>query len=477
MKAGLDFTILPLEHTWKTGGKTGKPCERNAKPVASDQERIRQLEEELRRLRGERLGANTGAAYEPTEVSGPGASSRTNPPNSRCARRRRGCRSVTAWPSSRSMPPRADDLQLRPSRISPPASLAAICAADDHDRAVHTYGRSFRDRIRAYNLQFPNPPDVVAHPTTEDEVTAVLDWCSSNGYAAIPYGGGSSTVAGFEPPEGYDGIVTIDLSALGPSAGSGRRFPLGADPGRGLRAGTGGATAPPRLHPAPLPAELRVFVAGRLDRHPLRRPLRHQPHPHRRLRGVGADGHADGRVGVAASARQRGRSQPRPHGHRQRGHPRHHHRGLDADTGPAPVPRLGGSDLPQLHGRVRRRPPRGAGQAVARQLPPAGPWRGPDRRWDGRQPRPAHHRLSSPAICLRTTTSARPSPSPATPGAPSRKRTSGFPRPATGTATPPAETPGGRGRSEPGATPSSALPTSATSPPAWGWWPRRWRRP
>ncbi len=111
-------------------------------------------------------------------------------------------------------PPRAADLRLRPPRINPPAALASICATDDHDRAVHTYGRSFRDRIRAYNLQFPNPPDVVAHPTTEDEVTAVLDWCSSSGYAAIPYGGGSSTVAGFEPPEGYDGIVTIDLSAL-----------------------------------------------------------------------------------------------------------------------------------------------------------------------------------------------------------------------------------------------------------------------
>ncbi len=112
------------------------------------------------------------------------------------------------------MPPRADDLRLRAPRISPPSSLAAICSTDDHDRAVHTYGRSFRDRIRAYNLQFPNPPDVVAHPTAEEEVIAVLDWCSSSGHAAIPYGGGSSTVAGFEPPEGYDGIVTIDLSAL-----------------------------------------------------------------------------------------------------------------------------------------------------------------------------------------------------------------------------------------------------------------------
>ena len=112
------------------------------------------------------------------------------------------------------MPPRAENLKLRAPRISPPSSLAAICATDDHDRAVHTYGRSFRDRIRAYNLQFPNPPDVVARPTTEDEVIAVLDWCSASGHAAIPYGGGSSTVAGFEPPDGYDGIVTIDLSAL-----------------------------------------------------------------------------------------------------------------------------------------------------------------------------------------------------------------------------------------------------------------------
>ena len=112
------------------------------------------------------------------------------------------------------MPPRADDLRLRAPRIAPPSSLVAICSTGDHDRAIHTYGRSFRDRIRAYNLQFPNPPDIVAYPTTEDEVTAVLDWCSSSGHAAIPYGGGSSTVAGFEPPDGYEGIVTIDLSAL-----------------------------------------------------------------------------------------------------------------------------------------------------------------------------------------------------------------------------------------------------------------------
>ena len=111
-------------------------------------------------------------------------------------------------------PPQASNLSLRKPRIAAPASLANICISDDHDRAVHTYGRSFRDRIRAFNLNFPNPPDVVARPRNEQEVQSVLEWCSSSGYAAIPFGGGSSTVAGFEPPEGYDGIVTIDMEHL-----------------------------------------------------------------------------------------------------------------------------------------------------------------------------------------------------------------------------------------------------------------------
>ena len=110
--------------------------------------------------------------------------------------------------------PTVADLSLRPPRITAPSSLASFCSTDTHDRAAHNYGRSFRDRIRAFNGDFPNPPDMVAHPSTEEEVVAVLDWCSSSGYAAIPYGGGSSVVGGVEPPEESAGIVTIDLSRL-----------------------------------------------------------------------------------------------------------------------------------------------------------------------------------------------------------------------------------------------------------------------
>ena len=75
--------------------------------------------------------------------------------------------------------PTTADLELRKPRVTPPSPLASFCSTDTHDRAVHTYGRSFRVRIRAFNLQFPSPPDVVAYPRDEQEVEAVLEWCSS----------------------------------------------------------------------------------------------------------------------------------------------------------------------------------------------------------------------------------------------------------------------------------------------------------
>jgi alkyldihydroxyacetonephosphate synthase len=51
----------------------------------------------------------------------------------------------------------------------------------------------------------------VAHPRTEDELEATLAWCDGNGYAAIPYGGGTTVVWGVQVPAETDGAVTIDL--------------------------------------------------------------------------------------------------------------------------------------------------------------------------------------------------------------------------------------------------------------------------
>lgn len=111
-------------------------------------------------------------------------------------------------------PPTEAALDLRPSRIQPPADLAEICSADVRDRAFHTYGRSYPDRVRAFNADFPNPPDLIARPRDESEVERVLAWCAQSGVAVIPFGGGSSVVGGVEPPEHSNGVVTLDLERL-----------------------------------------------------------------------------------------------------------------------------------------------------------------------------------------------------------------------------------------------------------------------
>ncbi len=120
-------------------------------------------------------------------------------------------------PLTKVTPPALESLALPASRCDPPASLAPLCSAEPRDRASHAYGRSFRDLVRGLRGEFPNPPDLVAYPRTEADVVALLDWCSSIGAAAIPYGGGSSVVGGVEPPprDLHPAVLSLDLGHLG----------------------------------------------------------------------------------------------------------------------------------------------------------------------------------------------------------------------------------------------------------------------
>jgi alkyldihydroxyacetonephosphate synthase len=102
------------------------------------------------------------------------------------------------------------DADLRGSRVQVPDSLAEICRTDTWERAFHSHGSHFTDRTDAFNLRFPNPTDVVAHPRNETELAAVLDWCSTNDIKVVPFGGGSSVVWGVNPPEA-DAVVTISM--------------------------------------------------------------------------------------------------------------------------------------------------------------------------------------------------------------------------------------------------------------------------
>jgi alkyldihydroxyacetonephosphate synthase len=113
-------------------------------------------------------------------------------------------------------PPRLETITLRPPRVRPPAALASLCSDAPEARAGHSYGKSYRDVVRGFRGEFPNPPDQVACPRDEAGVAALLAWCGEARVAAIPYGGGSSVVGGVEPAvgDGYAGAVSLDLGRL-----------------------------------------------------------------------------------------------------------------------------------------------------------------------------------------------------------------------------------------------------------------------
>ena len=109
-----------------------------------------------------------------------------------------------------------ESIELPSARIEPPAPLAAIVSDDPHERVSHSLGKAYRDIVRGFRGQIENPVDLVARPRDEAEVEALLAWCSDEGLAAIPYGGGTSVCGGIEPrlPREYPGAVSIDLRAL-----------------------------------------------------------------------------------------------------------------------------------------------------------------------------------------------------------------------------------------------------------------------
>lgn len=112
--------------------------------------------------------------------------------------------------------PNLESIDLPAPRIEVTGALASMCTIDRRARASHTYGKAYRDVVRASRGELSNPPDVVASPSSEADVVALLDWCADRRVAAIPFGGGSSVVGGVECREAgaFAGVMTIDLTAL-----------------------------------------------------------------------------------------------------------------------------------------------------------------------------------------------------------------------------------------------------------------------
>ena len=106
-----------------------------------------------------------------------------------------------------------DAVDLPAPRISAPGHLADVLSDDTVERAAHTYGKAYRDIVRAFRGRYDNPPDLVAFPRNEAEVEQILAWAMDADVAVIPYGGGTSVVGGVEAR--FDGpAVSMDLKEL-----------------------------------------------------------------------------------------------------------------------------------------------------------------------------------------------------------------------------------------------------------------------
>jgi alkyldihydroxyacetonephosphate synthase len=118
-----------------------------------------------------------------------------------------------------------DQVTLRPSSLSQTDqdALAAIVGAEyirtaDRDRLLRAGGKSTPDLLRRKATGVQDAPDAVLLPggpnaeDGEEQVAAILRYCSEHGIAVVAFGGGTSVTGGLDPTRGQFGaVVSLDL--------------------------------------------------------------------------------------------------------------------------------------------------------------------------------------------------------------------------------------------------------------------------
>jgi alkyldihydroxyacetonephosphate synthase len=112
--------------------------------------------------------------------------------------------------------PGLDAIALRPPRLSPPPSLAAICSSEPYERAAHAFGKSYQDTVLGMLNAYASAPDVVAWPRDETDIAAVLEWAATVRAMVVPFGGGSSVVGGVTVQAARERpLISLDLRTMG----------------------------------------------------------------------------------------------------------------------------------------------------------------------------------------------------------------------------------------------------------------------
>ncbi|MBF6351302.1 FAD-binding oxidoreductase [Nocardia flavorosea] len=114
------------------------------------------------------------------------------------------------------------DVPLRPPVLSADrrAGLAQV-VGDEHvstehaARLRHAGGKSTLDLLRRRAAGPQDAPDAVVFPADHTQVAEILGYCSEQGIAVVPFGGGTSVVGGLDPVRGrFETVIALDLRRL-----------------------------------------------------------------------------------------------------------------------------------------------------------------------------------------------------------------------------------------------------------------------
>jgi alkyldihydroxyacetonephosphate synthase len=101
-----------------------------------------------------------------------------------------------------------------PAEIAAAVGPAAVLDGREH-RVRRAAGRSYPDLVRLRTGRLEDAPDAVVLPGSVAEVERVLEICSREGIAVVPFGGGTSVVGGVEPLRGgFERLLSLDLRRL-----------------------------------------------------------------------------------------------------------------------------------------------------------------------------------------------------------------------------------------------------------------------
>jgi alkyldihydroxyacetonephosphate synthase len=101
-----------------------------------------------------------------------------------------------------------------PGAIAEAVDPGAVLTGHEH-RVRRSVGKGYPDLIRSRSGALEHATDAVVLPASAAQLAALLEVCTREGIAVVPFGGGTSVVGGVEPHRGgRERVIAMDLRRL-----------------------------------------------------------------------------------------------------------------------------------------------------------------------------------------------------------------------------------------------------------------------